>query len=242
MIRGKNKMQDVCDVYVRYTGGDVRYMGCMNTTGIEKTISTTDIRCGIGAGLSSLLYTEPDMTLTITPAYFNEWLLEMNSGEEFDAAQSVNVWVAETDLTPTVATQDCTVTITGTPVGGIVKAQDAQGVLYPATFLTGTVTITGGANKGLMTVMYQKAVTGDVLTFKTDSYPEVVGLTLHTIAYDPATNVVVADKYFEFDKVLGDGNMSLAMTLSTLSINEFTARVLPTQGNVFGKYITVERT
>lgn len=242
MPRGRIKVQDVAEVFIHYANGDTRFFGCMNTSGLEKTMDTEDIRCGIGWGLSSILYSNPDMTLTLTPAYWNEWFLELQSGEEFDLAESVNVWTYE-EVQFSVATTNVAATITGTPVGGIVKVQNMAGETFPATFATGTVTVTGGATtigavKGI--VSYQKAVTGDVLTFKTESHPSVVGMTLHTIGYDVESNEVVTDIYFQFTKVLGDGALSLALTGATNSVTEITARVLPTNGE-FGKYITVDR-
>jgi hypothetical protein len=236
------KVQDVAELFLHFADGSVKFFGCMNTAGLEKTVDTEDIRCGIGWGLSNILYSNPDMSLTLTPAYWSDVFLEVQSGEEFAASGSVNVWTYEIG-TAVLSTTNSTVTITGTPVGGIVRAQTADGVTYPATFATGTATITGGAALAgkQVTIMYQKAVTGDVLTLKTDSYPKVMGVTLHTIAYDVATNNIVSDLYFTFDRVLGDGNLSLAMTGGTNNVGEMTVRVLPTNGNIFGKYTSVPR-
>lgn len=240
--RGRIKVQDVAELFLHFADGNTKFFGCMNTAGLEKTVDTEDIRCGIGWGLSSILYSNPDMSLTLTPAYWNEVFMEVQSGEEFAASGSVNVWTYETG-TAVLSTTNSTVTITGTPVGGTVKVQTADGTSYPATYTTGTVTITGGAALAgkTVTVLYQKAVTGDVLTFKTDSYPKVMGVTLHTIAYDVETNAIVSDLYFTFDRVIGDGNLSMAMTGATNNVGEITVRVLPTNGNVFGKYTSVPR-
>lgn len=240
--RGRIKVQDVAELFLHFADGGTKFFGCMNTAGLEKTVDTEDIRCGIGWGLSSIMYSNPDMSLTLTPAYWNEVFMEVQSGEEFDADKAVNVWTYETG-TAVVAAADSTITITGTPVGGIVKVQTLDGVSYPATFATATVTITGGAALAGKTVqvLYQKAVTGDILTFKTDSYPKVMGVTLHTVAYDVETNEVVSDLYFTFDRVIGDGNLSMAMTGATNNVGEAMVRVLPTKGNEFGKYISVPR-
>ena len=243
MPREKIKVQDVAEAYIHYQGGVTRFYGCLTNSGLEKTIDIEDIRCGIGSKLSGFVYSNPDMTITLTPAYFNEYFLELQSGEEFELAESINVWTYEYVKFST-ATADVTATITGTPVGGIVKVQGDDGTQYAATFATATVTVTGGATTlGAVNayVLYQKAVTGDVLTFKADSYPEVVGLTLHTIAYDVDTNEIVSDLYFTFDKVLGDGQMSLGFALSTNATNEITLRVLPNANNEFGKYQSVDR-
>lgn len=240
--RGRIKVQDVAELFLHLADGNTKFFGCMNTAGLEKTVDTEDIRCGIGWGLSSILYSNPDMSLTLTPAYWNEVFMEVQSGEEFVDAVATNVWTYETG-TAVLSTADATVTITGTPVGGVVKVQTMDGVSYPATFATSTVTITGGAALAGKTVqvLYQKAVTGDILTFKTDSYPKVLGVTLHTVAYDIETNEIVSDLYFTFDRVVGDGNLSMAMTGATNNVGEVTVRVLPTGDKEFGKYISVPR-
>ena len=241
MVRGKIKVQDVAEVFVHLADGKTKLFGCMDTTAIEKTFDTEDIRCGIGWGLSSILYSNPDMTLTLTPAYWNEVFMEIQSGEDFTLNQSSDIWTYE-EVTLAASTADSTAPVTGTPVGGLVHVQTMDGVYYPATFGTGTVTITGQAALAgqRATVSYKKAVTGDVLSFKTTSLPKVVGLTLHTVAYDVETNELVSDLYFTFDRVLGDGNMSLSMTGATNNRGELTLRVLPTTGKEFGKYISVD--
>jgi hypothetical protein len=240
--RTRIKVQDVAELFMHFADGNTKFLGCMNTAGLEKTVDTEDIRCGIGWGLSSILYSNPDMSLTLTPAYWSETFMEIQSGEEFDDAESVKVWTYESGVA-VLATADATVAITGTPDGGVVKVQTMDGISYPATFATGTVTITGGAALAGKTVqvLYQKAATGDVLTFKTDSYPKVMGVTLHTVAYDVDTNEIVSDLYFTFNRVIGDGNLSMAMTGATNNAGEITVRVLPTTGNEFGKYISVPR-
>lgn len=239
---GKIKVQDTANVFYHFENGDTRFFGCMANAGLEKTVDTEDIRCGIGWGLASILYSNPDMSLTFTPAFWNEYFIEDSAGESFTEDTSANVWTHE-EVTFVLATSDAEADIDGTPLNDIVKVQDSQGNLYPATFATGTVTVTGGADlagkKGI--VSYQTAVTGNVLEFKTDSYPKVHGITLQTIAYDVDTNEVVADLYFNFERVLGDGSLSLALSGATNSVAEITARVLPTNGNLFGKYIVVPR-
>lgn len=240
-MRGRVKVQDTADVFYHFANGDTRFFGCMNTASLEKTVDTEDIRCGIGFGLASILYSNPDMTLTFTPAFWNDFFIEDASGASFTEGEAVNVWTYEKVIFTDTA-GDATATITGTPVGDVVKVQDLQGKMYSATFATSTVTVAsagGTLTEGI--VSYQKASTGDVLEFNADSYPKVHGITIHTIAYDPDTNEVVSDLYFTFDKVVGDGALSMALTGATNSITEISARVLPDVTGLFGKYIVVDR-
>ena len=241
MPRGRILVKDTADVFYHFENGDTRYFGCMNTAGIEKTVDTEDIRCGIGWGLAAIMYSNPDMKLTFTPGFWNDYFLEDASGNEFADSGSVDVWTNE-NVTFAASSSDAVCDITGTPVGDVVKVQDVTGKMYAATYTGGTVTITGEAAldgiKG--TVSYQKAVTADVLSFTISDNPKVHGITIKTIAYDPETNEIVAELYWTFDKVLGDGGLNLAIAGGTQSITEINARVLPTASGEFGKYITVE--
>jgi hypothetical protein len=236
-------VKDTANVYYHLADGTTRFFGCMATAGLEKTIDTEEIRCGIGWGISAIMYTNPSMELTLTPAFWNDFFIESASGTAFELDQSVDVWTHE-DVTFVLSTADATAEITGTPVDDEVEVQDAQGTMWPATFAGSTVTVTGGAvlagTKGV--VSYKKAVTGDVLTFKDTDIPQVHGITLETIAYDPDTNIILSTLYFTFDKVVGDGGLSLALAGATNSVAEIKVTVLTGQNNVMGRYIVVDET
>lgn len=241
MPKGRIMVKDTADVYYHLSNGDTRYFGCMNTSGLEKTIDTEDIRCGIGFGIATVMYTNPDMSITFTPAFWNDFFIQDAFGTDFSLGASVNVWSTE-NVEFTVSASDATATIDGTPVDDVVKVQDKQGNLIPATFAGGTVTLTGGAQYDGLTlpVSYEEAVTGDVLALDVEEIPKVHGITLHTIAYDPDTNEILSDIYWKFTRVLGDGSLSLALQGATNSVTEITAKILPDNGS-FGQYIVVDR-
>lgn len=240
MPKSRLKFQDVAEAFLTDVDGVTRFYGCMDTTAISKTLDIEDIRCGIGDKLVGFVYSNPDMSVTLTPALMNEFFLEDASGNEFSEAATVTV--KKYEYVPFAdSTGDATATITGTPVDGDVVVQSIDGTLYAATFTTGTVTVAteGAALAGKsLYVIYDESITADVLTFEADSYPKVKSLTLRTIAYDIDTNVEVANIYFVFEKVLGDGAMDLSLARSTNAVNEITLRVLPTATGEFGKYIT----
>ena len=218
-------------------------MGCLTSSGISKTVNTEDIRCGINNGLKTILQLDSDMTITLDTAVWNDYIMEMNSGSDFETAQTISVATYE-KVPFVVATTDATATILGTPVDDVVEVQDAQGTKYPATFATGTVTVAGGATTIAGTdcfVIYTESVTADTLDLRSDVLPKVFGLTLHTIAYDPTEGGgVVADLYFFFPRVQPEGAMDLTAATSTNVSNQIVFRVLPVNGS-FGTYIVKER-
>jgi len=226
------------EAIAHYQDGTHRLFGCLTSSGISKTVETEDIRCGVDWTLKTILQLSSDMTVTVNTAVWDDYVMELQSGSDFSLNQSVNVWKYEKVLF-SAATLDATATITGTPLSNVVKVQDQQKTLYAATFATATVTVTGGAAElagKFAYVMYQEATTADVLVFETDTLPKVFGLTLHGIAFDPQTNLKVADLYFDFPMVQSDGAMDLALAGGTNTQTEITLRVLPNAGE-FGKYI-----
>lgn len=238
MAFGDVIVKSTFEAIAHYQDGTHRLFGCLTSTGISKTVEVEDIRCGVDWTLKTILQLSSDMTVTVSTAVWDDYVMELQSGSDFSLNQTVSVWKYEKVLF-TVSTTNATATITGTPVGGIVKVQDQQKTLYPATFATSTVTATGaattlGGKYGY--VMYQESTTADVLVFETDTLPTVFGLTLHGIAFDPETNLKVADLYFDFPRVQSDGAMELALAGGTNTQTEITLRVLPNAGE-FGKYI-----
>lgn len=243
MPKGDIIVKNVFEAIAGLPSGDDRFMGCLTSSGISKTVNSEDIRCGINGDLKTILQLDSDMTITLNTAVWNDYFMEMNSGGEFDLAQTLNVKTYE-KVPFTVSTADAVATITGTPVGGTVQVQDAQGTLYAATFATGTVTVTGAATTLGGTdafVLYTKEITADALDLRSDVLPQIFELTLHAIAYDGSEGgAVVADLYFHFPRVQPEGNMDMTATTSTNTQNEIVFRVLPVNGS-FGTYMVSER-
>lgn len=243
MPKGDIIVKNVFEAIAGLPDGSDRFMGCLTSSGISKTVNTEDIRCGINGDLKTILQLDSDMTITLNTSVWNDYFMEMNSGSEFELAQTLSVKTYE-KVAFTAATLDATATITGTPVGGLVEVQDNQGKSYPATFLTGTVTVTGGAATLAGTdafVLYTKSVTADMLDLRSDVLPQVFALTLHAIAYDAVDGgAILADLYFHFPRVQPEGSMDMSTATSTNTQNEIVFRVLPVNGS-FGTYMTVER-
>ena len=243
MPKGDIIVKSVFEALVDMPDDSKRFLGCLTASGISKTVNTEDIRCGINNDLKTILQLDSDMTITLNTANWNDYIMELSSGSEFELAETLSVVTYE-KVPFEVSTADAIATITGTPVGGTVEVQDLQGTKYDATFLTGTVTVTGGATTIAgqeAFVIYTESITADALDLRSDVMPKVFGLTLHTIAYDPSEGGgVVADLYFFFPKVQPEGTIDMATATSTNATNEIVFRVLPTNGS-FGTYFVKER-
>lgn len=236
-------VKNVFEAIAGLPDGTSRFMGCLTSSGISKTVNTEDIRCGINGDLKTILQLDSDMTITLNTAVWNDYFMEMNSGSEFELAQTLTVKTYE-EVDFTASTLDAVGEMLRIPVGGIVEVQDNQGKVYEATFLTGDVTVTGGAatlagTKAL--VLFTEEVTADMLDLRSDVLPQVFELTLHAIAYDAVDGgAVLADLYFHFPRVQPEGSMDMSTATSTNTQNEIVFRVLPVSGS-FGTYMAVER-
>lgn len=237
---GKGYLSNAAEAFLKdLSTGELTFMGCTVDSSINKTIEPNDVRCGISAGLDGIWYTNPDVTITVATGGWNDFLIQTQNDEDWATAQTVEVPKYVKDVTLVTSTTDGTYDITGTPVDDVVYFQDKNGKKYPATYATGTVTVTGGA--GLTgTIMWMESVsTANTLDFNTYSLPKAVGLVLHHVMYDNENNVL-ADVYFEFPKVVGTGELDLAMTLNNLASTSVTLRGLPVADQLM-KQIYVER-
>ena len=230
-------------VFHHFADGKTRFFGLMNTASIDKSIDTEEIRAGEAWGVKALMYTNPSMELTLIPAFWDDFFIEDAAGSVFENAVATTLPENEA-ITFVLSTADATATMTGTPVDDEVQVQDSTGKLWAATFAAGTITVVGGAALAGTSgyALFKIAVTGDVLTFESEKYPEVHGITLRTSAIDTDSNKIVANLYFAFDNVVSDGSLALALAGATNSITEVKAKVLPNALGEFGKYTIVKVT
>lgn len=230
---GKAKLTNSAEAFLKdLSTGALTFIGCTTDTSISKTIDTEDVRCGINAGLAGIIYTNPDMTVTIATGALNDYLTQLQNDEDWATAQTLNVPKNSAVVPLVTATSNGTYTFTGTvPVPeGDMYFQDTQGKKYPVVFATPTATVTGGAGLSGTFTWMEEVTTAETFDFNVDSLPKSVGLVLHHVAYDLTTNEPLADVYFEFDKVVGDGNLDLSMALSSPTTTSVTVRALPDSG------------
>ena len=239
----KIKVQDTAEAFFIDADGVAKFFGCTSSAGINKAVSADDIRCGIGAGIATRIFTANDLTVTVETGLYANAFIEMQSGEKFDDTQTPIVWKAETVKAETTTAPAAKLTITGTPVDGEFYVQDRFGMsIDGGTIAAKVITIGTGLTDGEMyTVVYPEAQTGAyTLEFKTASFPKVTGIMLHTIAYDPDTDEVLADIYWDIPKASPDGNLDLAYAIQTNTATSATFRALDANGKT-ATYIVVPR-
>jgi hypothetical protein len=240
---GMGKLTNSAEVFLKdLATGALSFYGCTTDTSINKTLESSDIRCGIDAGLAGLTYTNPDMTVTVATGAWNDYMIQLQNDEDWKTAQTLNVPRHSDTVTLVTATANGTYTFAPAivPVTDSLVFQDTQGKSYPTVFATPMATVTGGAGLRGKFSWLESVSTASTFDFKVSSLPKSVGLVLHHVVYDVSTNEPLADVYFEFDKVVGDGNLDLAMTLNNTAVTSVTLRALPDTGK-FMRQIYVPR-
>lgn len=234
-MNGKLKITNAAEVFLKdLSTGDLTFFGCTTESSISKTIDANDIRCGIDAGLAGIWYSNPDVTLTIATGGWNDYLIQLQNDEDWTSPATINIPKTMKDVALVTSTTNGTYTFNPaiTPVGGDIYFQDQNGKSYPATYATATATVTGGAGLVGTFTWLEAVTTAEVLEFNVSSLPKASGLILRHMVYDFDNNEV-AHLYFEFDKVIGDGNLDLSMTLNNLATTTVALRALPVDGKFF---------
>lgn len=232
---GNAKLTNSAEVFLKdFATGKLSFFGCITETGMNKTIDSTDLRCGMDAGLAGIAYTNPDMTLTIATIAWNDYLIQLQNDEEWEEDVELNIPINTGVVTLTNDDGDGVFTFDPliSPVGDKVYFQDTRGKSYDVAFddATGVATVAGvGAIQGSFSYLVEVA-NAQTFDFNTDSLPKSTGIVLHHVARDIASNEPIADVYFEFDNVVGDGNLDLNMAINDTAGTSVTLRALPSSG------------
>jgi len=239
---GAVKLTNAAEVFLEdLTSGALKFFGCITESSFSKTIESTELRCGIDAGLWGMSYTNPDMSVTIATIAWNDYLTQLQNDEDWSTGVTLNVPKATDEVALVTATANGTYTFSPVvvPVGGKMYFQDVNGKDYPVVYSSPTATVTGGAGlKGKFSWL-EAVTTAETFDFKVGSLPKATGLIFHHVAYN-ANNEVVADVYFKFDRAVGDGNLDMSMTLGNTAGTSVTLKALGSTGR-FMRQIYVPR-
>ncbi len=235
-------VHDACEVLIVDEKNDKTYfLGITSTNNVNQTVESTPIRGGIGNKRVTTINNSKDINFEITTTLHNDDVYALQSGGLFND-EAINVLRSETKQ----AINDgfsAVVSIDGTPIGEVTVI-DKYGKEQSGTFDAGEVTIENGKAGEFYTVIYEEAQpTASVLDLNVEEFPKPHKVQLHTIAYDPDTEEVVADLYWIFDKARPDGNLTATYTAGENqqdTIN-FVCET-PIGSTSYGKYVVVPRT
>jgi len=211
---GKLLISDTCDAVIkRKSDGHVVATAETTTSAISQSLGVNErIWAGISSKPVGIIRGQKEVTTNFTNAMWNLDFLAMTQGVAVQEDGSIEVEHREDGLTVTDNAGTLEVTITGTPVGSTVYVVNEEGETESASVATQTVTVpTGHAEAGdVVSVIYTKSATGDIVSLETDKFSEAHEIHFNTIGYNPDTNEVVADIYIQLDHVLPSGDFEFS--------------------------------
>lgn len=230
-------IQDVAEVYIKDSvTSDAYFFGITTKNDITQTVKQEVLRAGVGNSVVGVLQSDKEINFSVSTLLHNDDIFAIQSGKKFASGTYTVQMSEQAKLT------SGKLTITGTPKGTSAIAIDSTGKQTTGTIATGQVSITGGTEGAIYTVIYPSEVTGDILSLDSKSFPKNYYVEMHTIGYSVETNQVVADIYWVFDKALPDGGLQAAYEAAKNNGNEikFTAQV-PVGATEYGRYIVIKR-
>lgn len=233
---------DTCDVvFKRKSDKKVIFTAEAKVASIEQTVSESQIRGGIGNGVLAVYRTDKELKGKVTNALYDAEWLEMVTGTKF-VEGTANVFAEEAGVVCKAAGE---LEIKGTPVENTISviAEDGTPVAGTPTFSTKKISLEGLTENSVYTVQYQTSVSGKILTVDISKYPENYEVEYHTIEYDPETNEVVKDLYWQFDKVTPSAQFSYSYEAGQPIGSEIDFTICNTKGTKeVGRAIEVVRT
>ena len=234
-------VHDVCEaIIIDETNDKTYFLGITSTNNVNQSIDSTPVRGGIGNKRVTTINNSKDISFEITTTLHSDDVYALQSGGLFKE-EAINVLKSETKQ----AIKDgisVVVSIDGTPIGEVTVI-DKYGKEQSGTFDAGEVTIENGKAGEFYTVIYEEAqLAASVLDLNAEEFPKPHKVQLHTIAYDPNTEQIVADLYWIFDKARPDGNLSAAYEAGNNQQDTITFNCeTPIGSKSYGKYVVVPR-
>lgn len=233
-------VKDVCEVFLKdKLNGNVYFLGLTTSSEVTQSLNSEILRAGIGNGVVATLYSDKTIGFNVSTIFHSDDLISMQMGKKFNTG-TVTVFEKES----VTCTTEGELTIKGTPkTGGKVSVIDKHSEeLAEATFASNKVTVAGATVGSVYTVIYPKELTTAKLLTIDDSVPTAYETQLHTIGYDPDTNVVLSDIYWIFDNAVPDGALSQSYSAGAntpMSINFSVKKNVGSES--YGKYAVAKR-
>lgn len=216
------------------------FFGATTESNINQTIEQEKLKAGIGNKVKAILQSSKEVTFKIQNLFHSDNFLALQSGSTFTTA-SRDLMRRETKVAADNA-GSIEVTISGTPKNDEVTVLDKNNKEYSATYSSGTVTITNGVAGETYTVVYLETTADvNVLDFNADKFPSVVHVQLHGIAYDPDTNQIVADIYYDFKKAQPDGSVDRTYSAGSNTNDVINFSTIEDENGNYGEYYVVPR-
>jgi hypothetical protein len=236
-------INDTADVlFKRKSDGKVIFTSVAQLAGISQAIEESDVFGGIGNKRIAKIRSQKTITLNTRMALFDLEYLAMTQGV---AVTNGSATVTKTESVKVIDDAGTlSATVEGTPIDNKVTLQNAKGETVELTATAKEVTVADGfAEAGeSVTAVYKETVTGNIVKLDSETFSESYEVEYRTISYDPSTNQVVSDIYFQFDNALPSGSFELSLENGNALAPELNFDVLTPRGKTeMGRIIEVPR-
>lgn len=229
-------VKDTCEALLIDDANDKVYVfGVTESSTVTTSMSKEELTGGLGNTLQAIMQSDKKVGFEIQNLFFGDTIVELTQGGVM-ASGTKTIPVKETKVAVKNLT-DIEVEITGTPVGGTVQVVDTKNKMYEAVFEDGTVTITDGVAGEAYHVVYTEEKTVEYLDLNANVFPSAKHVVLRTIGYDPKTNVVLYDYYWDFPNAVPDGNTDYAFTKATNANPSISFDCIADANGSYGTYI-----
>lgn len=223
------------------TPTNVYFLGVNSKSTLTQKLTNTVLRGALGNLPVALIQTAKDATFAVDPVLWNESIMAMLQGT---TATSGTATVKYFDKGLTVGSAGA-LTLSSTPLTGTtVDVFDSLDTHYTATFVgtSATIPATPPSSGTVVTAVYSVSVTGTITDLNAATFPRAFTLYGHTVAFNPATDVIAADIYLVFNQAIPQGDINAALQAGKESTLPITFQLLiPINSTSFGSYINVPR-
>jgi hypothetical protein len=225
----------------RISDGKIVFTGVADTAGFKLSTKKEKIKGGIGNGDVAIITSDKEVALDVTNAIMDLDWMEMSAGVSFTEDEGV-VYKRIRGLTLTAGA--VTLPVGAVPVGDDVILINNIGKQFVAVYegVGRTATITGGVNGDMYLALYQEEVTGSILSIDVTKFSENYYVEMATICYNPETNEVYSDVYYQFDKCSPSSDMEMALKAGANNQGKITIDILKNFNSTeIGRIIEVAR-
>jgi hypothetical protein len=234
--------QDVCDVvFRRISDKKIVFTGIADTTGFKQTVKKDKVKGGIGNGDVAILRSDKEVALDITNAIMDLDWLEMSAGVSFTEKEG-NVYKREKGLILTGG--KVTLPTGSTPVDDKVILIDSIGKQFVAVYddVAKTATITGGKEGDVYLALFEMEIIGSILSLDVSKFSENYYVEMSTICYNPETNEVYSDVYYQFDKCSPSSDIEMSLKAGANNQPKITIDILKNPNSTeIGRIIEIPR-
>lgn len=235
---------DVCECLMTDKVTKKKYFfGLASKSDVTQKISQEFLRGGIGMKTIGVIQSDKVIEFSVETVLHNDSVYSIQGGSDFETRKvTVNKVIDKEVLNENEIKLDDTDSMPKTGTTIIVQKEDNTELEGTYDEVKNVITATGLEVGEFARVIYETDEETEVLPLDSKKFPKNYEVELHTVAYDPETQVIVGDIYWKFNRCLPNGEINAGYegAKSNGDSMKFTALV-PKHRDEYGQYIYIKR-